>query len=473
MVSSLPIRIRISLAFAVLLAAIIAVVGVSVVEMLRAQLLVEIDGSLQARAVRVMGDVDDSVSDTGVIDANAAQAALSDMPPGEEILAPGLYVEILDPAGTLLACTPDLPSPKFRPPSNLLADAAKGKSGFDEVTMKGGRVRLFAQPITRNARVLGVVVVGRSLHFADLAVQRSQQLIAVAAVSAVVLSLIGGWILTGRALGPIFQMTRVARRIAQTGQFEQQLPPPRVQDEVGELTATFNEMLERVGDTLQRQREFLADASHELRSPLTIVRGNLDLLGSDVPEAERDLSVQVIKGEVDRMGRLVSDLLFLAEVDAQEMILREEVRLDRLIATMYCRANEIDHDDHRMTLSQNDPIVVLGDSARLEQMLWNLVDNARRYTPPGGTITVALRSVGDLVEITIADTGIGIAPEHLPRVFERFYRVDQSRSRAKGGTGLGLAIVRQVALAHGGDVSVQSTVGKGTTFTVLLPAFPC
>jgi signal transduction histidine kinase len=172
------------------------------------------------------------------------------------------------------------------------------------------------------------------------------------------------------------------------------------------------------------------------------------------------------------MTRLVQDLLFLADADAEKAIRHEDVALEALVATIAEDAVLIatrDDGTREIVLEANDPIIVRGDRERLRQLIWNLVENAVRYTPAGGTVTLSLRRHGPVAELTVSDTGIGIPPEHLPHIFERFYRVDTSRSRALGGTGLGLSIVRQIAEAHGGQVRVRSTVGEGSTFTVALP----
>jgi two-component system, OmpR family, sensor kinase len=273
----------------------------------------------------------------------------------------------------------------------------------------------------------------------------------------------------GRALGPVAAVTRTARRIASTGHFEERLPLPRARDELAELTATFNEMIDRLGETIRRQREFIADASHELRGPLMVIRGNLDLLRLGLPGAEREASVKEATEEANRMARLVGDFLFLAEGDAREIVSQERIALDEVVREVFARALDVDRGTHDVRLPECEPTTVCGDRDRLAQLLWNLVENALRYTPGGGEVLVSLLNHGAVAELSVADRGIGISAEQLPRIFERFYRADKARSRAKGGTGLGLAIVKQIAEAHGGQVRVRSEPGEGSTFTVVLP----
>lgn len=246
------------------------------------------------------------------------------------------------------------------------------------------------------------------------------------------------------------------------------VPSPRG-DELRELADAFNDILARLQQNLTRQRRFLADASHELRGPLMVIRGNLDLLQMDLPPEERRAAAREAAEEAERMGRLIADLLFLAEEDAHERLESRLVAIEEVVAEVWQRAVSVDAGGHALTLECNDAAIVLGDRYRLSQMLWNLIENALRYTNPGGAIALCSRVIGRILEVTVADTGIGIPAEHIPRLFERFYRVDRERSRAESSTGLGLPIVKQVAEAHGGRVRVESRLGVGSTFVVMLP----
>ncbi len=282
-------------------------------------------------------------------------------------------------------------------------------------------------------------------------------------------ALVVNYWLVGRTLGPLAEITRVAKQIAATGRLKERVPVPPAHDELQELVSTLNAMLARLERNVLRQRRFLADASHELRGPLMVIRGNLDLLQMDLPADERKAGAREASEEADRMARLVGDLLFLAEEDAHERLQSEPVALEDIVAEVWQRACSLDAGAHETVLACNEPAVVLGDRHRLTQMLWNLVENALRYTNPGGRVTFCSRIAGEQVELTIADTGIGIPAEHIPHLFERFYRVDRARLRVESSTGLGLPIVKQVAEAHGGEVRVTSQLGAGSTFTVLLP----
>jgi signal transduction histidine kinase len=226
-------------------------------------------------------------------------------------------------------------------------------------------------------------------------------------------------------------------------------------------------MIEQLDRLLQSQRGFVADASHELRGPLTVIRGNLDLLKRNLSEEDRAESTRVLEAEMARMTRIVNDLLVLAEVESGPLEQQQTVSLKDILLDAQDRALLL-AGNRQIVIGRQDDLWVKGDGHKLDQMVSNLVTNAVKYTPDGGTITLSLHQDGDWARLEVTDTGIGISPEHLPHIFDRFYRVDKAHSRASGGTGLGLAIVKGIAQQHGGTVTVTSEPGKGSTFTVRL-----
>ncbi|MGE5618791.1 MAG: ATP-binding protein [Sphingomonadaceae bacterium] len=465
----LPIRLRLAVGYAFFLVAILAGVGFYLLTALANNLQMEADEVLRLRAYHAEREI---VQDrSSPLDPAVLRSTLANLGPTEEFSEPGIYVQVLDPSGTPIASSLNLPRGELPVTPRLVSDALAGQEGYANVPVGRERIRVFARPVERNGRLLAVVLVGESMHPLDATLRRLQQLLVGAAAGAALLSMLGGWWFTTRAMGPITDVIRVARRIAATGRFEQRITTPPARDELGQLVATFNDMLDRLEDTFRRQKEFLADASHELRGPLMVIRGNLDLLKMELPGKERRECVQDACEELDRMSRMVSDLLFLAQVDAQEEVEHQPVALHQVVLEAWERARAVDAGVHRIVVTHNDPSTVLGDQHRLDQMLWNLVENALRYTPPGGQVNLALRNHGDIAELTVADTGTGIPAELLPRVFERFFRVDKARSREHGGAGLGLAIVKQVAEAHGGQVRVRSSSSEGTVFAVALPVY--
>lgn len=297
----------------------------------------------------------------------------------------------------------------------------------------------------------------------------------VGALLLVLLAALGyGVVLMG--LRPLVDIERTAGAIA-SGDLSRRVDREDETTEVGRLGASLNVMLETIEHSFNEQvasenrlRQFLADASHELRTPVTSIRGYAELFRRGAAERPDDLALAMrrIEDESVRMGSLVDDLLLLARLDQGRPLEQEPVDLAIVAADGVADA-EILAPDRQITLDVEGPLMVLGDDQRLRQVVSNLMQNAIRYTDPGVTITVSATTTDHKVALSIHDEGDGIDPEYLPRLFERFYRADPSRTRGSGGSGLGLSIVASIAEAHGGSVEAASTVGEGSTFTVILP----
>jgi heavy metal sensor kinase len=281
----------------------------------------------------------------------------------------------------------------------------------------------------------------------------------------------GGYWLTSRNLAPLASMAAQARRITHSN-LETRLDIGAAAEELEVLSASFNELLSRLDQSFEHMRRFVADASHELRTPISIIRGEADVaLSNDRSAAEYKQALAIVLDESRRLSRLVDDLLNLARADAGRVKLRvEEFYLNDLLAEC-CRSAQSLAAARRVAIECHTPddVAFRGDEELVRRMVMNLIDNAIRYTPEGGRVTVALESRGGDVAIRVSDTGAGIAPEAVPHVFERFYRGDKARSRQDGGFGLGLAIVKWVAESHGGAVELATVPGTGSTFTVTLP----
>jgi heavy metal sensor kinase len=253
---------------------------------------------------------------------------------------------------------------------------------------------------------------------------------------------------------------------------DRRLPVANPGDELGRLTRTINAMIERLERSFAEVRRFTADASHELRTPVTALRSEVEVaLGKDLSEAEHRELLEDILEELGRMGRLTDQLLALSRRDAGvEHLDLATLDLHALVADVADALRPMaEAKGVLLRLEANGPTRVVGDEARLRQVCINVIDNAVKYTPEGGTVSVQVVLRGEEAVVAVEDTGIGISPEHLGRVFDRFYRVDRARTRAAGGTGLGLSIARSIVHAHGGKIEIASTVGKGTTCTVVLP----
>ena len=279
-----------------------------------------------------------------------------------------------------------------------------------------------------------------------------------------------GWVVAGRVLRPIGRITAVARDIQATD-LSRRIELPGPEDELKQLADTFDAMLARLDAAFAAQRQFTADASHELRNPLAIIRTNVDVALTD-PHADPDdlrHTITVVKRASDRMARLVDDLLALAR--------RQEPTLEHEPVDLGVAVTEASDDFVVPAAARNivldraiaPGVIVTGDRDALKRAVANLLDNAVRLAPAGSRIRLATGSEGDRAWIAVADEGPGIAPEDQPHVFDRFWRADKARSRADGGTGLGLAIVRQIAQSHGGSIRLQSKVGVGSSFVIWLP----
>jgi len=273
----------------------------------------------------------------------------------------------------------------------------------------------------------------------------------------------GGMFLTGRALAPVRAATEAAARIGAEDLSERL--PIRGRDEFARLASTFNGMLERLEAAFDRQKRFVSDASHELKTPLTVIKANtsLALAEPDLPTDYRETLVEIDRA-ADRTSRIVQDLLVLARTEKGRLPLQEaELSFLVLCEAVVQEARRLHPEGPTVALQVRNE-TLWGDRHLLHRLLLNLLDNALRYTPASGSVTITPIANG----FVVTDTGEGIAPEHLPHLGERFYRVDAARARKDGGTGLGLAISRTIAEAHGGTLTIQSEKGKGTTVTVKL-----
>jgi signal transduction histidine kinase len=276
-------------------------------------------------------------------------------------------------------------------------------------------------------------------------------------------------ILTPGLFKPLEDIATVARQITRADDLSRRVPYANRPDEIGDLARAFNQTLERLERLFRTQQRLLADVSHELRTPLTTMRGNLDLI-ERMGEADPE-SISAIQLEIERMTRLVGDLLLLARADSGGLPLeRKPVEVDNILFDVYRQVAML-NPPVDVKLVDVDQVTVLGDADRLKQLFLNLVENAIKYTPEGGSVELSLSKKGGWAQFEVCDTGIGIPPENLSHIFDRFYRVDKARARAHGGSGLGLSIAKWIAQAHGGAIRVKSQLGEGTTFTVTLPIY--
>jgi heavy metal sensor kinase len=288
---------------------------------------------------------------------------------------------------------------------------------------------------------------------------------------AFVLSVIGGWFLATTSLKPVDAVTRTARKITAQN-LDQRIEHVGINDEIGRLVSTFNDMIGRLQNSFEQIKQFSVDASHELRTPLTIIRGEIELAlrsKQSVDTYRRTLSSAL--DEILRMSSIIENLLMIAKGDTGKSTFKfEPVNLSAIIREVHEDSEMLATNKHiAVTLGTVDDASIPGDSVRIRQLVLNLVDNAIKYTPQNGKVILSLIRQNGSANIVVEDNGIGIPLEDQPKIFDRFYRVDKGRSREMGGTGLGLAIAKWIVESHGGTIQVVSGVHKGTKFTVCLP----
>ena len=404
------------------------------------------------------------------------------LPDVDVFSSPNVYVQVASLEGEIQARSGNLDKEVLPIGAGALDAARRGESLFEEFWLDDGadgrRLRIYSAPLVlEDGTLVGVLQVARPLMVTEAPlVQLRVILVAMGAVSLLV-AMIAGWVLARAALAPIDRLAQTAQDIGAAQDFGRRVQYHGPKDEVGRLAVTFNEMLGRLQSAYEylngaydAQRRFVANASHELRTPLTSIRGNIGFLRRvvDMDPADREAALADIASEVERMSRLVSDLLTLARADAGQHLPKSPVELAPLVREVARQARFLSEGGVEVALDRVDEASVLGDPDHLKQLLLILADNAVKYTPAGGRVSLSAHRQNGSLRLVVADSGIGIGPEERERIFERFYRADPARS--PGGAGLGLAIARWIAEEHGGDIEVQSSPGQGSTFTVRLPA---
>lgn len=477
-------RIRLTAWYATLFVLVLLALGISVEALAHNRLSADVDNRLISTG-----------QDIGLVVQNRLATWPFPTPPRFEEFVPslgsfasrGLLVQITDPTGKVVRGS------EYAPGAPLVEEDAKptGEPKLISTVWNGDPMRAVHYPIivkdgTGQFWYVGAVIVGERLNTMQETLSSLRQVLLVTSSLGLLLALAGGWVLAGRALRPVDRVTAAAARIAAgdgtSASLEARLPVPPTDDELSRLSATFNAMLDRLQASFRAQERFVADASHELRTPLTAIRGNVDVLSRQarsplhiLSNADLTPALDDIRTESDRMKRLLDDLLTLARTDGRSddvvnaVSRGDRVRLDS-VAALAIRTAEGLAQGQRLELEAPRAVEVSGDPDSLQQLLMILLDNAIRHTPSGGRIRVAVAATNDgLARIAVRDDGEGIATEHLPHIFERFYRADGARGRSSGGTGLGLSIARAICRAHGGDITVSSAPGSGTTFVVSLP----
>jgi signal transduction histidine kinase len=387
------------------------------------------------------------------------------------------FIEVLTSTGTVVSSTGRIgdAAPVVAP--SLLASAAAEGSALATVDPPGGpSLRLYASRWARpDLGLAGFVVAGQPTSIQSANRKGILGFLIISSIPTLLAAFLAGWLITGRALRPLKTVVETADSIARTRDLKRRLARGKRRDEIGLLSESFNRMLEQVEAAnqqltiaLEAQRRFVADASHELRTPLTTIRGNADLLahGPSVPEEVRAAAAHDIATESERMSRLVEHLLTLAQADAGQSLALAPIALRPIIESVGRQAQAI-HEDRNLRTVGLTNATVNGDTDTITQLLWILVDNAVKFTRPGGSIELGLHLHDSTALLTVADDGAGIPVDDLERIFERFYQVDPARSNK--GAGLGLSIAGWIVGQHHGTIAARNNNGPGATFTVTFP----
>ncbi|MES2210621.1 MAG: HAMP domain-containing sensor histidine kinase [Chloroflexota bacterium] len=456
------IRTRLAFIYTGLLAVALIAFGAGVFLALRSELERSFDSALLANAEHAAGAFAQDVDATGALQPSERLV--------DQFASSGGRVVVLAPNSALLADSAgDGVEPLPLADRDLVA-ADRHQHAVREVEVANDVVRMTVEPVIgAGGELLGYVAWADStVPLRDLLRSVTTALF-LGGVIIVALALGGGLALARRALAPIVDVTDTARAIALSGDFGARVESGRPGDEVGELAIAFNEMLEALEQNHQALQRFLADASHQLRTPLTTIRASLDLAKrEDVPQEERRAILSDAREEAERMARLIGDLLSLARAESGARLEFAPVELDALLVESVRRQAQAS-PDVRMSVAEVEAAGVDGDADRLRELFGILLDNAARYTPAGGTVTAGIRAIDGRAMVRIEDTGIGLAEADRERLFERLYRGRQAREMRPSGTGLGLAIARWIVESHAGTIELADRTGGGTVATVGLP----
>jgi signal transduction histidine kinase len=439
-------RARLLVWYTAMAGVVIAVFGSTVCYLAWRTRVADLEASLRSRA-------------TLLIEAlQPAQAGTFDLtlPPDAEGTDPATlpYHAIWTPDGTLLdRSDPDLDAP---PPASTGTRTRDGHRELAVITPSGA-----------------VVLTGRSLDPVYREISGLAGTVGLLGAASLLLSFAGGWWIVGRALQPIDRIGRTARRMV-GGDFTARIPIERVETELGAVAAALNEAFDRLHGSLERQQRFTADASHELRTPLATISTELQwALGRDRTAAEYRRSLESCRRAASRMQNVVERLLALARAEAgADDDRRAPIALDELVRQVVDELQGLADARNLDVRVDTTPLVVHGDPERLYDAIGNVVANAIHYNVPGGRVSISVRESDAGGEVLVEDTGIGIAPTDLPRVFEPFFRADPARSREAGGAGLGLALTRAIVERHGGRVTCTSEPARGSSFRLWLARSP-
>jgi heavy metal sensor kinase len=446
------IRFRLTIWYLAVLVGLLLLFGMMAYFMLSHSLYQSLDNSLMTNALAL----EDS------LDIENGQVNLGDTEqPGELVLVYGVDGSLLQG----LSWGVEVPHV-----DTLVAQALESHASFlTAQTASGQGIRLYVAPFSDQPGI-SAIVVGRSTEGVTDVLGNFETILIIAGLATLALAGGGGFFMARRVLKPVERIRQTAEEIGERDLSRRIEVAGK--DELGRLASTLNQMIGRLEAAFSRQRQFTADASHELRTPLAIVQAESTLsLRKKRTLDDYRKSLELISQEAGHMSAIVGKLLYLARIDAgKDQVKFERINLKELLTDLSSDVEVLAREKGvEFKLAPLEDLTVEGDKLKLEQLFMNLLENAIKYTPSGGSISASIVRGDKTAVIAIKDTGIGISKEHIPHLFERFYRVDKARSRAEGGAGLGLAICKHIAEVHHGKIEVESQVDKGSTFSVFIP----
>lgn len=403
----------------------------------------------------------------------------------------GKFIQVLDESGNIGRKSDNLKNVQLPISLNALKNASKGVITFETNRSFGNTpMRIITFPVIENSHVTKIVQIASSLEEVEDALNTLFIILVITVPLALMIASLGGQFLAHKALKPVDNITQTARIITSQN-LNQRITPPKVKDEISRLIETFNEMISRLDHSFRQIKQFSSDASHELKTPLTILKGEVEVtLRKERTPPEYQQTLKSNLEEINRMSQIVEDLLLLSKADIGEVRLnKEDINLTEILTEVVTQMDRLAKSKglYLSTSNHHQDIHIFGDALRIRELFINLIENGIKYTEKGGSIHITLQreneppmrnhssreegEKGEFAKVVVSDTGIGIAKEDQERIFNRFFRVDKARSREQGGSGLGLSICKWIVDAHQGEIMVDSEVGKGSSFIVKLPLF--
>ncbi len=383
------------------------------------------------------------------------------------------FYRIYDGSGNVGSRSKNIDASKFPLTQIAYADALKGKTTYETFNIDGIQpVRVITMPVLRGDNLANLVQVGTSLESVQETLKNLKIILFTGVPLVLLVATLFGRFMARRALKPVSRIIQTARDVGKGADLSKRIPVPEVQDEIGQLATTFNDMMDRLESSFSQIRQFSSDASHELRTPLTVLQGQNELVLNKERDTQEYQEVIVSNlEEINYMSKVLEDLFVLSRSDENQIQLEcKPMNLKDIFDEVFKHAEALANEKNiEITVAFLEPVEINGDAVRLRQMVWNVLHNAIKYTPAGGKIKISLEDQGDSAFLTVQDSGIGISEEDLPNIFNRFFRVDKARSRKEGGSGLGLSISKHIVEAHKGSIEVESKLGVGTKFKIRLP----